>query len=242
MVGHSNLGSPTRSDARRQGQLAYYGIRHEGRRILCCLGLREAHGTTGSLSFDRRPRCDESPDRPLGCPRGPVAVLALTGQVEHPGPRPRCVSGSRLCTPAYGRLRNGANRASTAAGTPSCQPRCKSAILNRGVSHLIFPTKCRPGLRLKRPRRVAQRADSLPATLRRPRIHRRGAGSALQKRPVIIVRARRSVSSCRASRARRRLQCPVLTTFKGKGTRSPTDIRSGVASSAAAARRSPATS
>ena len=101
---------------------------------------------------------------------------------------------------------------------------CKSAILNRGVSHLIFPDEVQvlpaaegsgpggPAGRLTR-RTIAPPADALEeaTTLLK------GA-----ERPVIIVGHGARFNMDRITALAQRLNCPVVTTFKAKGLISDT--------------------
>ena len=96
---------------------------------------------------------------------------------------------------------------------------CKSAILNRGVSHLIFPDEVQnlsveedaraggPDGRVT-PRTIAPPAESLERAI----TLMRGA-----KRPVIIVGHGARFHMDAILKLAETLECPVITTFKGKG-------------------------
>ncbi len=140
MVGHSNLGL---ADAlRRQdaaGSLSYYGIRHEGAasfaasaygkltgRPAACFSIA-GPGATNLLTGLWDANVDRSP------------VLALTGQVDTQVLGPGAFQEVDLMA-AYGKVAQWAQPV-----LPTSKPAelvnlaCKSAILNRGVSHLVFP-------------------------------------------------------------------------------------------------------
>lgn len=220
MVGHSNLGL---ADAlRRQaeaGHLTYYGIRHEGAaafaasaygkltgRPAACLAIA-GPGATNLLTGLWDAHVDRAP------------VLALTGQVDTQVLGPGAFQEVDLAA-AFGKV---------AQWTQTVLPgsrhaelvnlALKSACLNRGVSHLIFPDEVQtlpvpedapagsPEGRLPS-RDIAPPEDALARALERLN----GA-----RRPVIIVGhgARFQMDAvCALAEA---LACPVLTTFKAKG-------------------------
>ena len=96
---------------------------------------------------------------------------------------------------------------------------CKSAILNRGVSHLIFPDEV-PKLdapseaKAGRPEgRVAALEISPPASA----VDEAVALLAKSKRPVIIVGHGARFNMPGVIELAEMLKCPVITTFKGKG-------------------------
>ena len=140
MVGHSNLGL---ADAIRlqeeAGNLSYYGIRHEGAasfaasaygkltgRPAACFSIA-GPGATNLLTGLWDANVDRSP------------VLALTGQVDTQVLGPGAFQEVDLAG-AFGKVAQWAQpvlHGSRHAELVNLA--CKSAILNRGVSHLIFP-------------------------------------------------------------------------------------------------------
>jgi len=220
MVGHSNLGL---ADALRRrtlaGELEYIGIRHEGAaafaasafgkltgRPAACLAIA-GPGATNLLTGCWDAHVDRAP------------LLALTGQVNQqvfgPGAFQElplkeafgAVAGfSHLCLPDS----NHAELTSLAL---------KSAIVNRNVSHIIFPDDvqtqpAKDGQASGSPEgRIAEHGVRPPeAVLGQATELLRGA-----ERPVIIVGhgARHDMPSVIA--LAEELRCPVLTTFKAKG-------------------------
>lgn len=219
MVGHSNLGF---ADALRRecetGSLSYYGIRHEGAasfaasaygkltgRPAACFAIA-GPGATNLLTGLWDAHVDRAP------------VLALTGQVPTKligrGAFQEvdlaaafggvaCYSGVALPHSAFAELMSLA---------------CKHAILERGVSHLVLPddvqTLEKPDARAGSPvGRLAERAivppaDALDAALETIRA---------AKRPVIIVGHGARFAMEPVITLAEVLDCPVLTTFKGKG-------------------------
>ncbi len=220
MVGHSNLGL---ADAlRRQalaGRLSYYGIRHEGcaafaasaygkltGRPAACFTIA-GPGATNLLTGLWDANVDRSP------------VLALTGQVDTQVLGPGAFQEVDLAA-AFGRVAQWTQPVlHTSRHAELVNLACKSAILNRGVSHLIFPDEVQ----------VIPAAESAPAggpdgrltprditppeeSLERAAELLRGA-----ERPVIIVGHGARFCMESITELAEQLGSPVITTFKGKG-------------------------
>lgn len=219
MVGHSNLGF---ADAlRRQCEadnLSFYGIRHEGAasfaasaygkltgRPAACFAIA-GPGATNLLTGLWDAHVDRAP------------VLALTGQV------PTKLIGRG----AFQEVDLAAAFGGVAGYTGVAMPHsafaelmslaCKHAILERGVSHLVLPddvqTLPRPDAEAGSPvGRVAARAIAPPADALEEALGAiRGA-----RRPVIIVGHGARFAMEPVVALAEALDCPVLTTFKGKG-------------------------
>ena len=140
MVGHSNLGL---ADALRlqeeAGKLCFYGIRHEGAgafaasaygkltgRPAACLTIA-GPGATNLLTGMWDANVDRSP------------VLALTGQVDTQVLGPGAFQEVDLQA-AFGKVAQWSQPVlHSSKHAELMNLACKSAILNRGVSHLIFP-------------------------------------------------------------------------------------------------------
>jgi len=220
MVGHSNLGLADALRIQEQaGALRYFGIRHEGAaafacsaygkltgRPAACLGIA-GPGATNLLTGLWDANVDRSP------------VIALTGQVDTQVLGPGAFQEIDL-TAAFGKVAQWSQpvlHGSKHAELVNLA--CKSAILNRGVSHLIFPDEVQTlpaaeGAEAGGPEgRVASRAITPPADA----VDAAVALLCRSKRPVIIVGhgARFDMPAVRA--LAEQLRCPVITTFKGKG-------------------------
>ncbi len=220
MVGHSNLGL---ADALRiqeeQGRLTYYGIRHEGAAAFACSAYGKLTGKPAACLAIAGPGAtnlltglwDANVDR--------APVLALTGQVDTQVLGPGAFQEIDLAG-AFGKVAQWAQTVMhDSRHTELMNLACKSAILNRGVSHLIFPDEVpkrqlenmpSPGTPKGRlpSRKIAPPEDALSAAIGLLR---------KSKRPVIVVGhgARYQMDSVLA--LAEQLQAPVITTFKAKG-------------------------
>ena len=220
MVGHSNLGL---ADAlRRQaeaGALSYYGIRHEGAasfaasaygkltgRPAACLAIA-GPGATNLLTGLWDAHVDRAP------------VLALTGQVDTQVLGPGAFQEVDL-NAAFGKVAQWSQTVlPTSRHAELVNLACKSAILNRGVSHLIFPDEVQ-----KLPAPEGAEAGSpegrlTPHTIAPPEASLERAVSLLRaaRRPVIIVGHGARFHMDAVTGLAEMLTCPVLTTFKAKG-------------------------
>ena len=220
MVGHSNLGL---ADAFRileeKGDLGYVGIRHEGAASFACSAYGKLTG------------------RPAACLSiaGPGATNLLTGLWDANVDRsPLLALTGQVATQVLGRGNFQEVDLQAAFGqvaqwnqtvlhsSPFAELMtlaCKHALLDRGVSHLIFPDEVQQieppeGAQPGRPDgRVGDRsiAPSKGSLARASKMLREA------ERPVIIVGhgARYEMDGIIA--LAEALQCPVITTFKGKG-------------------------
>lgn len=219
MVGHSNLGLA--EAIRRQtldGKMHYVGIRHEGAAAFACSGYGKLTGRPAACLTIAGPGAtnlltglwDAKVDR--------APVLALTGQVQQQVFGPGKFQDIDLASAfeAVSRFSQTTLPGSNHAELVSLA--CKSAIVERDVSHLIFPDDVQT---LPVGDTPAQKPDGRLAT---PIVvpNEVDIGKALDmiasaKRPIIVmgygaVDARQSVISLAEA-----LNAPVLTTFKAKG-------------------------
>jgi len=219
MVGHSNLGL---ADAFRlqeeAGALKYYGIRHEGAASFAASAYGKLTGRPAACFSIAGPGAtnlltglwDANVDR--------APVLALTGQVDTQVLGPGAFQEIDL-TAAYGKVAQWSQpvlHSSRHAELMSLA--CKTAILNRGVSHLIFPDEVQtlpadgkkaggPSGRIT-PRTIAPPQESLDEAVEL---------LASSKRPVIIVGHGARFHMDAVTELAESLNCPVVTTFKAKG-------------------------
>ena len=223
MVGHSNLGL---ADAlRRQAEagrasLTYIGMRHEGRRR-----LRGRRPSASSPAGRRRastiagPRRDQPPDGDVGRQGGPGAgALALTGQVDTQVLGPGAFQEIDLQA-AYGKVAQWSQPVlHSSRHAELMNLACKSALLNRGVAHLIFPDEVQNLAAAAAPAgapdgRITQREIHPPEeSLAKAVGMLRGA-----RRPVIIVGYGARFHMAPVVELAEKLGAPIITTFKGKG-------------------------
>jgi len=220
MVGHSNLGL---ADAvRRQaeaGRLRYFGIRHEGAAAFACSAYGKLTGRPAACLSIAGPGAtnlltglwDANVDR--------APAIALTGQVDTQVLGPGAFQEVDLAA-AFGKVAQWSQPVlHTSKHAELVNLACKSAILNRGVSHLIFPDEVQtlaaaPDAKAGSPtgrltaRAIAPPADALEAATRL---------LAKARRPVVIVGygARFDMEAIVALADA--LGAPVITTFKAKG-------------------------
>lgn len=219
IVGHSNLGlAEALRQASERGHLSYYGVRHEGAgafaasaygkltgRPAACFSIA-GPGATNMLTGLWDANVDRSP------------TIALTGQVESQ------VLGTGNFQEVDLEAAYGDVAAFEATVLPDSQHAelatraAKTAILERGVSHLIFPDEIQtipaeeanPGSPEGRltPRDISPPAEKLEA-----------AADKLEhaERPVIVVGHGARFEMDGIVDLAERLDCPVLTTFKAKG-------------------------
>ena len=216
MVGHSNLGL---ADAIRRevntGRMSYYGIRHEGAaafavsaygkltgRAAACLSIA-GPGATNLLTGLWDANVDRAP------------AIALTGQVLGPGAfqeidlvaafgKVAQWSQSVLHSSRFHELGNLAR---------------KSAILNRGVSHLIFPDDVQT-LKVPEDSKVGGPEGRLPKRDVAPSVSAFEEALELlrgKQKPAIIVGHGARFEMDRVIALAEALNAPVLTTFKAKG-------------------------
>ncbi len=220
MVGHSNLGLA--DGIRRQttaGALGYVGIRHEGAASFACSAYGKLTGRPAACLSIAGPGAtnlltglwDANVDR--------APVLALTGQVDTQVLGPGAFQEVDLAA-AFGKVAQWSQTVlHSSRHAELVNLACKSAILNRGVSHLIFPDEVQviPAAEGSKPGgpkgRLTERDIAPPPAQLDEAVKRLVAA----KRPVIIVGhgARFHMDSVIA--LAELLRCPVITTFKGKG-------------------------
>ena len=220
MVGHSNLGL---ADALRKqtvsGNLGYIGIRHEGAAAFACSAFGKLTGRPAACLTIAGPGAT---NLLTGCWDAKVdraPMLALTGQVNQqvfgPGafqelPLKDAFNAvaefSHLCLP-------GSNHAELASLA------MKNALVKQGVSHIIFPDDVQTVVADEDMQCGSPEGRLALVTITPPRESIDAALGLLKdaKRPVIIVGhgARFEMDSITA--LAEELDCPVLTTFKGKG-------------------------
>ena len=220
MVGHSNLGLA--NALRRQekaGTMTFYGIRHEGAAAFACSAYGKLTGRPAACFSIAGPGAtnlltglwDANVDR--------SPVLALTGQVDTQVLGPGAFQEVDLSA-AFGKVAQWSQTVlHSSRHAELVNLACKSAILERGVSHLIFPDEVQTepapdGSQAGAPtgrmpvRDIAPPSKAIAAAVE---LLRRS------NRPVIIVGHGARFEMDGVLRLAEANNIPVLTTFKGKG-------------------------
>ncbi|MEL6343605.1 MAG: thiamine pyrophosphate-binding protein [Myxococcota bacterium] len=220
MVGHSNLGL---ADAlRRQTQqrgLGYVGIRHEGAASFACSAYGKLTGRPAACLAIAGPGATNLLTGLWDAHVDHAPVLALTGQVATQWLGRNNFQEIDLQAAFGGVAGFTATALHHSDHAELMSTAIKSAILNEGVSHLIFPdevqiTPATAGARAATSDgRLVSRAirppqDQLDAALTRIR---------RSKRPLIIMGHGARNDKAAITALAEALKCPVVTTFKGKG-------------------------
>ena len=219
MVGHSNLGL---ADALRlqekAGKLNYFGIRHEGAASFACSAYGKLTGRPAACLSIAGPGAtnlltglwDANVDR--------APVIALTGQVDTQVLGPGAFQEVDLQA-AFGKVAQWSQPVlHSSKHAELMNLACKSALLNRGVSHLIFPDEVQnlevgdaaaggPDGRITQ-LGIAPPAEALDKAVRMLR----GA-----KRPVFVLGHGARFHTEALTELAEQIGAPVITTFKGKG-------------------------
>jgi len=220
MVGHSNLGV---ADALRiqaeQGRLTYYGIRHEGAAAFACSGYGKLTGRPAACLSIAGPGATNLLTGLWDANVDGAPALALTGQVETQVMGP----GAFQEIDQVGAFGSVAQWSQTvlhdSRHSELMNLACKSAILNRGVSHLIFPDEV-PKRELTEAPAAGTPDGRLPSrNIAPPEEALQAAVELLKKsqRPVIVVGHGARFQMDQVQQLAEHLKAPIVTTFKAKG-------------------------
>jgi len=220
MVGHSNLGV---ADAIRiqeaEGRMSYYGIRHEGAASFACSAYGKLTGRPAACLSIAGPGAtnlltglwDANVDR--------SPVIALTGQVETQVLGPGAFQEVDLVA-AYGKVAQWQQPALPGSRhSELVNLACKSALLNRGVSQLIFPDEVPKMAAAEDASPGGPEGRLAPTAIAPPESSLEQATDLLRNaaRPVIIVGHGARFEMDAVTELAELLHCPVVTTFKAKG-------------------------
>ena len=219
MVGHSNLGM---AEALRiqegRGKLRFFGIRHEGAAAFACSGYAKVTGRPAACLSIAGPGAtnlltglwDAKVDR--------APVVALTGQVQTQVLGPGAFQDIDLVSAfeAVARFSQTVLPGSDPAELASLA--MKNALVERDVAHLILPDevqvldagKAGPG-------RAEGRLSPTAITPPRRSLDLAIARIARARRPLIIAGYGAQGGMAEVTALAEALNCPVITTFKGKG-------------------------
>mgnify|MGYP005841460379 CR=1 FL=1 len=220
MVGHSNLGLADAFRIQEENkQLTYYGIRHEGAaafaasaygkltgRPAACFSIA-GPGATNLLTGLWDANVDRSP------------TLALTGQVNTQVLGPGAFQEIDVAA-AYGKVAQWSQPVLHDSNHAELMNlACKSALVNRGVSHLIFPDEVQNLSPADNAAAGSPEGRITAKTISPPEQSLDQALELLEtaSRPVIIVGHGARFEMNAIIDLAERLHAPVITTFKAKG-------------------------
>ena len=220
MVGHSNLGL---ADALRleeqNGNLNYYGIRHEGAAAFACSGYAKLTGKPAACLTIAGPGATNLMTGLWDAKVDRAPLLALTGQVDVQVLGPGAFQEIDLHSAFAPVAKFSQTVLHTSKHAELMTLACKTAIVERDVSHLIFPDDVQtllaaegagasgPDGRIATPA-IAPDENALENA-------KRLIGES--KRPIIIVGYGARDGMDEVIALAENLDAPVLTTFKAKG-------------------------
>lgn len=219
MVGHSNLGlAEAIRIQEKKGNMRYFGIRHEGAAAFACSGYAKVTGKPAACLAIAGPGATNLLTGLWDAKMDRAPVLALTGQVNSQVLGPGAFQEIDLSSAfeAVSKFSQTVLVDSDHAELASLA--CKNALVERDVAHLIFPDEVQvqdagrvgPG----RPEgRLSQTTITPPDQSISYSVYR----IARARMPLIIVGYGASDGMNEVIRLAEKLNCPIITTFKGKG-------------------------
>jgi len=220
MVGHSNLGLADALRLQEQaGRLNYYGIRHEGAAAFACSGYAKLTGKPAACLTIAGPGATNLMTGLWDAKVDRAPVLALTGQVDAQVLGPGAFQEIDLAAAFAPVARFSQTVLHTSKHAELMTLACKSAIVERDVSHLIFPddvqtlpagenTKASGPDGRVAAQHIAPAAEALDEAI---------LLLSESRRPIIIAGYGARDSMHEVIELAERLHAPVLTTFKAKG-------------------------
>ncbi len=219
MVGHSNLGmAEAIRNLEESGRISYIGVRHEGAAAFACSGYAKASGKPAACLSIAGPGATNLLTGLWDAHMDRAPVLALTGQVKvqvlGPGAFQEIDLASAFESVAgfSQTVLHGSNHAELMSLA------LKSAIVNRNVSHLIFPDEVQVmDAGDQGPQGPEGRIDSVRISPPEESIASAMYRLWRAKRPVVIVGFGAKDGIDKVIKLAEALHAPILTTFKGKG-------------------------
>lgn len=220
MVGHSNLGL---ADALRvqeaEGKLKYYGIRHEGAAAFAVSGYGKLTGHPAAALTIAGPGATNLLTGLWDAKVDGAPALALTGQVQDQVVGVHAFQDIDLEAAFEAVAEFSQTVHLTSDHALLMTQAIKTAILKRGVGHLVFPDNVQPRPAAKDAKayspagRMANLAVSPPASA----VDEAMALLQSAKRPMIIVGYGALDGMDKVTALAEQLGAPVATTFKAKG-------------------------
>jgi thiamine pyrophosphate-dependent acetolactate synthase large subunit-like protein/nitrite reductase/ring-hydroxylating ferredoxin subunit len=220
MVGHSNLGL---ADALRlqeeQGNLNYYGIRHEGAAAFACSGYAKLTGKPAACLTIAGPGATNLMTGLWDAKVDRAPVLALTGQVDVQVLGPGAFQEVDLAAAFAPVARFSQTVLHTSKHAELMSLACKNALVERDVAHLIFPDDVQT--------LPADEAAGAATPEGRVAVSRIAPADEVldnaidliksSRRPIVIVGYGARDAMHEVTALAECLNAPVLTTFKAKG-------------------------
>jgi thiamine pyrophosphate-dependent acetolactate synthase large subunit-like protein len=219
MVGHSNLGLAEALRAQEaKGTLRYFGIRHEGAAAFACSGYAKVTGRPAACLAIAGPGATNLLTGLWDAKMDRAPVLALTGQVNTQVMGPGAFQEIDLASAFEAVARFSQTMLPDSNHAELASLALKTAIVERDVAHLIFPDEVQvldagdegPG---SKDGRLSETTITPPARSLDYALYRIGRA----RRPVIIVGYGARQGMAQVAALAEALNCPVITTFKGKG-------------------------
>ncbi|MGX6647874.1 thiamine pyrophosphate-dependent enzyme [Maricaulaceae bacterium MS644] len=218
MVGHSNLGiAEAFRTLEAEDKLSYYAIRHEGAASFAASGYAKLSGAPAACFSIAGPGATNLLTGLWDAKMDRAPVLALTGQVQIQVFGPGAFQDIPL-DKAFDAVARFSQVVLPSSNHPELMSlACKNAIVQRDVAHLIFPDDVSKAASDAEPRGPQGRLANLETAPAQETLESAVAMIAKAKRPLIIVGygARHAMDQIGA--LAEELNCPVATTFKGKG-------------------------
>ena len=219
MVGHSNLGVAEAVRVQEQkGAMKFFGIRHEAAAAFACSGYAKVKNMPAACLAIAGPGATNLLTGLWDAKMDRAPVIALAGQVDSQVVGPGTFQ--EIDTPsAFQPVSNFCHTVlSDSNHSELAALACKSAIINRDVSTLIFPDEIQvQDIANVGPARPEGRISSTNISPPQEDISLASARIARSKKPLIIVGygAKQGMENVLA--LAEKLNSPIITTFKGKG-------------------------
>ncbi len=219
IVGHSNLGVAEAVRIQEEkGNIRYFGVRHEGAAAFACSGYAKVSGKPAACLAIAGPGATNLLTGLWDAKMDRAPVLALTGQVNSQVLGPGAFQEIDLASAFAAVSQFSQTVLSDSDHAELASLACKSAIVERNVSNLIFPDEIQvqeagdvgPG----RPEgRISQTTITPPDQAINYSVYRISRA----EKPLIIVGYGAGDGMNEVVALAEKLNCPVITTFKGKG-------------------------
>ncbi|QMU63094.1 MAG: Rieske 2Fe-2S domain-containing protein [Flavobacteriaceae bacterium] len=220
MVGHSNLAvADAMKRQEEKGKLRYFGIRHEGAASFAASGYAKLTGKPAACFGIAGPGATNMFTGMWDAKVDRVPLLALSGQVNTQVVGTGAFQEVDLVN-AFGSVSEFNHAVHTNSNHSELMSLAiKNALVKRDVSHLTFPDEVAFSKKPKREKAQTPENRITPFNISPPKEMLRKAVECIinAKRPAIIVGHGARFQMKAITAYAESLNCPVITTFKGKG-------------------------